>query len=80
MFATLWLSGAVALTLGMSDMSLETCNGIKAVMEEDIRSGVTIDPDGSKWVKADNGERHPWQEWSVTCEPEALAIGSKSNV
>lgn len=68
MFATLWYAGAVMFTLGYSGMTLEECNNLKSIMEQDIynayqnlESATTLEVDGFRY-----------EDWKVTCEPQRL--------
>jgi hypothetical protein len=76
MWATLWLSGAVAMTLGFAEMPLEHCEALAALIEEDIAAGV-VEVEGELWVETPEGELLPWQPWEVTCEDEMLELGTQ---
>lgn len=73
MFATLWLSGAVALSLGYEGMSLQECNMLTEQMMKDVEYTYQTAPE----VMVDrNGNPVGIEEWEVSCEPELLEGGT----
>ena len=76
MWITVYLSGAVAMTMGSADMTPAQCEELRLVVEADIAAGV-VEKDGQLWVEAENGDLLVWQEWKVTCEDERLPVGAQ---
>ncbi len=74
MWVTVWLGGAVAMTMGSADMTPAACEEIRLVVEADIQAGV-VERDGKLWVEAENGDLLVWQPWEVTCETDMLEVG-----
>jgi hypothetical protein len=78
MWLTIWLAGAVLVTMGSDDMTAEFCEEqLKPMVVADIETGLNQDPDGTLWVEGENGERLVFQEWEVTCENKQLELGYK---
>jgi hypothetical protein len=78
MWVTVYLSGAVAMSMGFSDMTPAQCEELRVVVEADIQAGV-VEKDGKLWVEAENGDLLAWQEWEVVCEDEMLAVGTEKS-
>jgi hypothetical protein len=75
MWVTVYLSGAVVMSMGFADMTPAQCEDLRVVVEADIQAGV-VEKDGKLWVEAENGDLLAWQEWEVVCEDEMLPIGT----
>lgn len=77
MWATLWLSGAVAMTIGHPTLTPIGCEEMLVVMQADISSGTVFL--GEWWVVAPNDDLLPWQPWELSCEEVQLVIGTEKN-
>ena len=65
MFATVWLFGKVVLTIGMTQAE---CENLKKNVISDIQeNSVMMNVDGTPVRNSD---------WTVTCEPKMLEIGT----
>lgn len=71
-WATLWYAGAVVVTLGFEGQTLEQCENLTSIMEDDIASAYN-DPS----VVETMDERFQVDRWSTTCETEMLPIDEK---
>jgi len=76
MWLVVWLAGEASMIMGgNTGMSVVFCNTMREVVITDIAEGVRQDTDGTLWVEAENGDRLPFQEWSVTCEEIRPVLG-----
>lgn len=73
MFATLWLSGIVAVSIGYPGMSLKECEVITEQMMKDVARTYIEEP--SAMVDR-NGNPVAYDAWDVSCEPTLLEGGT----
>lgn len=79
MWATIWLSGAVVMTMGFEGMTADQCEQLRAQIDADIEAGI-VEEDDRLWVETTDGDMMPWEPWEVTCEPVAYAIETVKNM